>query len=302
MNFLEEIQSEAVDKKSDLGTLLRRCKLLAARLGSKELNDWLLWESNGYPETIKVPDYRIWRLELKGDFTGPFGSGLKNANIPLIYLPKKTRDYYENYQCRQSISSIEHTLKYTDNGTLEVSTGDLVVLLGAKVYRGLNCIQVRAEFGIGNLLELLNSVRNRILDFGLAIWKEKPNAGESNIKSSEKIEPSKITQIFNTTIFGGTATLIGDISNSHFIFNIKNNDFKSLEKELKKHLINHSDIQELKKAIKKDDPPKIANNFGPLVSTWISSMIKKAAMGSWKIGIGAAANILAKAIAKYYGF
>ena len=302
MNLLEEIQNEAVDIKSDLGTILRKCKLLAARLGSKELDDWLLWESNGYPENIKVPDYRIWRLELKGDFTGPFGSGLRNANIPLIFLSEETRDQYENYQCRQSISSIEHTLKYADGGTLEVSTGDLVVLLGTKVYQGLNCIQVKAEFGIGNLLELLNSVRNRILDFSLAVWKEKPNAGESNPKSNEKLEPSKITQIFNTTIFGGTANVIGEISNSHFVFNIKSHDFESLEKELKKYLINYIDIQELKEALKKEDSPKNASSFGPLVSTWISSMIKKAADGSWKIGIAAAGNLLAKAIAKYYGF
>ncbi len=302
MNFLEEIQNEAIDKKSDLGTLLRKCKLLAARLRNKELGDWLLWESNGYPETIKVPDYRIWKLELKGDFNGPFNSWLRNYNIPLFSLPEKTRDYYENYQCRQSISSIEETLKYSDKGILEVSTGDLAVLIGTKVYKGYNCVQVRAEFGIGNLLELLNSVRNRILDFSLAIWKEKPNAGESNPKSNEKLESSKVTKIFNTTIFGGTANVIGEISDSHLNLNIINNDFKSLEKELKKYLINNSDIQELEKSLKKDDPPKGANNYGPLVSNWISNMVKKAAMGSWKIGIGVAANVLANAIAKYYGF
>jgi len=65
MTLIEEIQREAVDSKSDLGMLLRKCKLLAARLGSKPLEDWLLWESNGYPGDVQVPDYRIWPLELK---------------------------------------------------------------------------------------------------------------------------------------------------------------------------------------------------------------------------------------------
>lgn len=40
-------------------------------------------------------------------------------------------------------------------------TGDLAVFLGTKVYRGQNCVQSWAEFGVGNLVELLNAVRNR---------------------------------------------------------------------------------------------------------------------------------------------
>ena len=87
MSLLEDIQNAAVDSKSDLGTLLRKCKLLAARLGSKPLEDWLLWESNGYPDDIPVPDYRIWRLEVKGHFYGAFGAAFQNAPIPHLCLP-----------------------------------------------------------------------------------------------------------------------------------------------------------------------------------------------------------------------
>lgn len=71
MTLLEDIQNSAVDANSDLGTLLRKCKLLAARLGSQPLEDWLIWESNGYPDDVPVPDYRIWSLEVKGDFVDP---------------------------------------------------------------------------------------------------------------------------------------------------------------------------------------------------------------------------------------
>ena len=79
MSILKDIQAAAVDGKGDLGTLLRKCKLLAARLDSEPLENWLLWESNGYPENVEVPDYRMWELQLKGHFFGPFGSGIQNA-------------------------------------------------------------------------------------------------------------------------------------------------------------------------------------------------------------------------------
>ena len=97
MTILEDIQAAAVDANSDLGTILRKCKVLAARLGSVSLENWLLWEANGYPEDVAVPNYRIWPLDVKGYFSGPFGSGLQNAPIPSICLPEKARKYYEKY-------------------------------------------------------------------------------------------------------------------------------------------------------------------------------------------------------------
>ena len=101
MTVLEEIQAAAVDGKTDLGTILRKCKLLASRLGSQPLEDWLLWESNGYPDDVPVPDYRKWPLQLKGYFAGYFGARITNAPIPWLSLPEKVRDQYEHYECRQ---------------------------------------------------------------------------------------------------------------------------------------------------------------------------------------------------------
>ena len=175
MTLLEEIQSAAVDQNSDLGTILRKCKLLAARLGSQPLENWLIYESNGYPEEIEVPDYRVWSLEVKGHFTGPFGSGMRNAPIPLMFIPDNVRDSYKNYKCRQSIPSLEALLEKskTTDGTWQVNTGDLAVILGTNVYETQNCIAAWAECSVGTIINVLNTVRNRILDFTLAVWKKR---------------------------------------------------------------------------------------------------------------------------------
>lgn len=91
MTMLEEIQSAAIDSKADLGTILRKCKVLAARLGSTPLEEWIIWESNGYSDSARVPNYRIWPVQLTGHFAGPFGSGIQNAPVPLACLPEKVR-------------------------------------------------------------------------------------------------------------------------------------------------------------------------------------------------------------------
>jgi hypothetical protein len=305
VTILEEIQNSAVDSKSDLATLLRKCKVLAARLGSQPLEDWLVWESNGYPRDAPVPDYRIWSLEVFGHFSGPFGSAIRNARIPIAllkFISEEAKQSYVRYQSRDSIAAIEAILSKTTKGKVAVSTGDLAVVIGMDLYQGHNCVQTWAEFSTQHLVELLNSVRNRILDFALALWKEAPNAGEAQKDStSPSPEVNRVTQIFNTTVYGGAANLVGTASESSISFNIGTKDFSSLETFLIANLVSPADIAELKTALESDPPPTAPENFGPKVSAWMGRMIEKAAAGGWGIGIGAAGNLLSQAIAKYYG-
>lgn len=230
MTILEDIQNAAVDSNSDLGAILRKCKLLAARLGSQPLEDWLIWESSGYPQGVAVPTYRIWSVEVLGDFEGPFGSSIKNARIPielLKFIPKELKESYEHWECRQSISSIEKFLSQTESGTLTVGTGSLAAAIGTKLYQNhiFNCVHTWAQFGRGHLDEIINTVRNRVLDFAIAVGKEAPNAGETASSPSGNIEPAKVTQIFHTTVHGGTANVVGTASNSPISFNIGARDW-----------------------------------------------------------------------------
>lgn len=301
MSLLEEIQKEAVDKNSDLGTILRKCKVLAARLGSEPLENWLIWESNGYPDNVQVPDYRIWPLEVKGHFYGPFGSGIENAPIPHACLPKKSRKFYERYESRISISGVEDALKEVGAGSVQVSTGDLAVALGTNVYEDQNCVQAWAQFSTSNLVELLNAVRNRVLDFSLALWKENPNAGEPIKSSGKSLEPSRVTQIFNTKVYGGSANLVGTANDSSIIFKIVPHNFSSLETFLRANGLQDNDIGDLQEALNSDNSPVEKDKFGPKVSSWIAKMVQKAADGGWSVGVGAAGSLLAQAVTKFYG-
>ena len=303
MTLLEEIQAAAVDANSDLGTLLRKCKLLAARLNAKPFEEWINWESNGYPADGKVPEYRIWSVTIKGHFAGWGGSGIQNATIPMVSIPKSVRAQYQKYRCRQSVASIEAIWgkSKSGRGTLQINTGDLALMLGEKVYRDMNCIQAWGEFAEGHLVEVLNAVRNRILDFTLAIQKEAPTAGEPGIVAKDTIQEERVTQIFNTTVYGGAANVIGTAKDSTLEFNIGVHDFQSLQQVLEQSGVEKSDLLELKQVLESEAIDASGKGFGPKVSKWIGKMTQKAADGTWKIGLATAGNLLARAIAKYYG-
>lgn len=301
MTLLEEIQNEAVDSNSDVAALLRKCKLLAARLHSNQLANWVEWELNGYPEAVEVPEYRIWTLQVKGHFAGPFGASLNAVSVPTACLPKGAQDSYQNYRCRQSIASLELMIKSGGAGSLRVSTSDLSLVLGTKVYQGYNCLEAWAEFGTGALVEVTNAVRNRILDFAIALWKEAPEAGDASGSSHSTIEPTKLTQIFNTTVYGGAANVLGSAHDSKIEFNIPQADLEALRKVLEGNGVNDEDIKTLNLALTEEPAPASTGRYGPKVADWISTMIGKAASGVWSIGLGAAGKVLEEALLKFYG-
>lgn len=301
MTILEDIQNSAVDPKSDLGTLLRKCRLLAGRLGSKPLEDWVVWESNGYPIDVEVPAYRTWPLQVRGHFFGHFGRELRNTLIPLECIPKHARDSYREYKCRYSIAAIESFLGPDDPSTVQVTTGDLALFLGTTVYSGFNCLEAWGQFGMGQFYEVTNAVRNRILNLAITLWKDEPKAGELDADTKSTLAVDRVTQVFNTTVYGGAANIAGGSLSSSIELSINAHDLAGLVKLLKSNGISESDAANLRAALEAEPTAVSTERFGPKVSAWISEMTGKAASGAWNIGLGAAGNLLAATLSKYYG-
>ena len=58
MSLLREIQNELARSGADVTAVLRKCKILAARLGSAEFAKWVDFHLGGYPEDQPIPEYR----------------------------------------------------------------------------------------------------------------------------------------------------------------------------------------------------------------------------------------------------
>ncbi|MFV1977282.1 MAG: hypothetical protein ACC651_16185, partial [Candidatus Scalindua sp.] len=142
MSLLREIQDAAVSSDVELTTLLRKCKVLAARLGNNEFKLWVDNELGGYKNTDELPDYRILHVNSKGHFSGPFNSGLNNADIPLSCIPEKFRDNLSQANMFEPIASLEALVAKSNGGTASVPWNpDLVAHVGQKIYEGMNCMQ-----------------------------------------------------------------------------------------------------------------------------------------------------------------
>ncbi|HBO9749933.1 AbiTii domain-containing protein [Pseudomonas aeruginosa] len=202
MSLLREIQDAAIDSNTELAVLLRKCKVLAARLGSPEFKQWVESELSGYNDIEALPEYRVLKVNSKGHFSGPFQSGLRNADIPLSCIEKDFHRNLSHSYMTQPVAALESLVEDTSGGTLqEPWNPDLVAYVGQNIYQGMNCMQAWKVIPVAGVVAALDAVRNRILNFVLEIEAESPDAGEAPVNSSP-VSQERVHQIFNTYITG----------------------------------------------------------------------------------------------------
>jgi len=169
MSLLQDIQAAVLQEGSDLGPILFKVRLLAARLGSQPLADWVKHESEGYPSDVAVPDYRIIPVTYTATFSGPFGSGIRNAPIAPYLIEKFSGKRWNNYEIRQSIAAVDDLLTSSskNGGSLSINAANLILLLQGKVYEDYACNDVTGTISRASLAELRHSVRSRVLELTL---------------------------------------------------------------------------------------------------------------------------------------
>ncbi len=299
MSLLSDIQSDAVDTRQSVSNVLRKCKILAARLGNNEFNAWVEHELNGY-KSEDLPEYRIINVKSYGHFDGFGGSGLRNAVIPPSTIPKKYRESVTREYLMDPISYYEELMS-TKNDDVNFQAqwnADLIAYVGDKIYHGMNCMSAWKMIPRGSIRGLLDTVRNRILSFVIDIEMKAPNAGEAPF-DGRPIADETVKQSFNTIIVHGNVTNLAS-SGDQFIINIVPNDFDSLKQYLSSLGIGDSDLNELQEAINEDAFLGRQTKFGNKVGIWMVKMMSKAADGTWKIAVSAAGTLLAKALSAYF--
>jgi hypothetical protein len=305
MSLLYDIQSAAVDEAADLGPILLKVRLLAARLGSQPLADWVRHESEGYPAESAVPDYRIIPVTYTATFNGPFGSGINNAPIPLVLIEKFAGEKWTHYEMRQSIAAVDHLLASVakGNGGLSLDASNLILRLQGKLYPGYACNSVTGSVSAAALAELRHSVRGRILELTIELEKSVPEAasitmGQAPMQTTSKAE--QVTQISQNIIYGNM-TSISATAGAEVNVVIGTGDLAALVSFLEKKGIDGSDAKEFGALVASEAPESADEPFGPKAKKWILANLKKATVGTWKVGVAVATDLMKEAALRYYG-
>jgi hypothetical protein len=229
LSLLREIQDLATSD-SDIANLLRKCSILAARLGSDEFAQWIGWELNGYPEHQSLPDYRSLDVSTFATF---MNAAWRAEKQPILWeaLPPQAKEALECIQFRDGIAKVRNLGK----GAI-IPRPDVAVRVDGKMFPDMHCVQAWQQISSGEFEQLLSAIRNRILEFVLKIEAENPDAGEAEL-GSKPVPQDKLQPLVNN-FFGNVGNLA---QRSHSFSQVSNAGINSKElsrlvEELSKHM------------------------------------------------------------------
>lgn len=305
MSLLHEIQQALITEDASLGTALLKLRILASRLGSEELEDWVRHESNGYPEDVEVPDYRILKIGYTGTFVNSHFQ-MNDVQIPRHLIETIAGEHWVKYQERASIGLVEAMINgQRPNSRLGIEASDLVLLLGDKVYEGANCIKATGTFGAASHHAIREAVRSRMLDLTLSL--------EKNITGAEKIaigsgmtpltsdERAEVTTITNQIIYNNSTVISSTGHGSTVAVSISRGDTSSLMDALLSAGVSHENAKGLIDVAISEKPEKAEETFGEKTKAWLSKKAGKAIDDAVDTGIGIGVGALKGYLKQYYG-
>jgi len=203
MSLLKDIQEAITNPSFRLADILRKAKVLAFRLDHQEFKYWVSQELNGYESNDNIPEYRILReVDSYGSFIGIDFSLAKNIPIPSLSLPEEYRELMRTIYINRGVEAIETLIQQSGNNlTLQIPwTPDAVDVLQPQIFTHMDCISAWREVCVSSFVEVLDTVKNRTLDFVLEIDSKFPNAGD--IQYGDKpIPKSYINKVFRNCVF-----------------------------------------------------------------------------------------------------
>lgn len=302
MKLIEEIIEMLSSDSPNLNNALFKTKVLLHRLGENELVSWVDAELNGYPDIVSLPEYRVLTVTVLGNFSN-MAYRYSEQPLPLMHLDKKLRKSLETTHLTQSIATLESYAKDENNLAITIPP-ELYPELSKGLESSFNVERAWGKHQVGSMLQVINEVRSRLLDFVLQLSEKIPNEVDTD-KMKEKSKEVGTSDLLRNAVFGDNATVVVGDSNVQNIKNtITKNDFESLAEELRKHSVDEEDINSLKIAIDEDvNAPELGDNkLGENVRGWVSNMLKKATDAVWNINLGVAGGLLTEALKAYYGW
>lgn len=305
MSLLREIQI-ALMEGGEIAPILLKLRFLASRLGSEFLEEWVKHESEGYPPEVKVPSYRKVGVSYVGTFSGPFGSGIKNAPIPSYLIDKFAGEQWTRFEIRHSAAAIDDlsasARKSGEN--LRISASNLILLLQGEIYPDLACNSVSGTISAAALTEIQNAVRTRVLELSIELERALPSAGEIQIGQLTNSQPEQaktVDRVASSVIFGNVTNVTNTGSAVSIKINVSSGDVQSFIDALVEAGITKADAEEFGAIVASEPAGSPEEPFGSKAKEWITKNISKAAGGIWQTGISVFTKVATEAALKYYG-
>jgi hypothetical protein len=237
MGLLREIENDLSTPGGDITTVLRKARVLAARLKNKDFEEWVHRELNGYPDKTALPSYRI--LEVNSNAHLVFGwTHITSGPVMSRLIPAQFREWATTAYLLEGISHYASLVSDCDSShTLKSQwPQELAMKYAGSGYNDPQVLSAWQEITKASLVAVIETVRNKLLDFVLEIEAENPDAGEAS-PDTRPVSQERVQQLVNNYFapVGNIAQQGRDFTQTATI-GIQPQDLATLVTEFTKHL------------------------------------------------------------------
>lgn len=312
MSKLSAIIDAATADTTSVAALLRMIKVVAARIQTPLVVDWVDNELAGYSSEAPLPDYRgPFQTQVLSEWSGFGGSQIRNAPLAPSAFPQGLRDAGAfEVEFRESVSELERLA--TSDGLLSYFwPTDVIALINGMMQNGQlkelqqfaplhGLVAVHKRVSPALLTSVLDSVRTRVLSLALDLEQVMPDAGEPGVVP---VDPAHINNIITNYFSGpGTAVAFGGPATVQ-LAEVRVGDLESLLDAAATLGLQSAELAELREAIRNDEADKMTPADGP--GRRVTQFLGKAALGGLKsmgqAGIQECVKILGEWIRAYHG-
>ena len=187
-SIIEEIQKDALDHNVPVGTLLRKVKLAAAKLGLPIIEDWVDKELKGYSGDDDVPEYR--------KVTGtPMARGVVGGFEPIQFEESEHAKKLSVVPIGQSIPGMEGQLQSRDQSLIFPYPPKLVDALNKSNRRRI--VQCGVKFESANLVAIVEAVRTLVMEWAISMEKAGVTGTDLSFSADEKDKAKAAAVVVN---------------------------------------------------------------------------------------------------------
>lgn len=157
--LIEEIQRDASSDSASVSQLLRRMKIAGSKLKLTQLSEWVGHELDGYPDKEKVPEYRVL-VGVPMSFNRFHGWQMMRLGSDEQMNTIFSMIFYSS-----SVAEVEAVL--SSKGPYILSFPEFMERMIIDYQPGLDKVGLSVDKG--KFVGILNGVRNRALDWALAV-------------------------------------------------------------------------------------------------------------------------------------
>lgn len=183
--------------RSAISDILLKTQVLSSMVDIEDFSKWVNNEQNGYPEPLKVPEYRQLGCNVTASLTIPFHVGQTEMNVPVDAIRHKgAREMLSKVYYDSAAVEAERLAATGSEGRLRRPTPAMGYQYVQELFPNAHVEAVYQDLSPFSFATLIENVKSRILNFILGLNKE----GVIKLKMKAPESKETVSKIYYQTI------------------------------------------------------------------------------------------------------